>query len=103
MQRVHQIILNDQDDKELSPFVEMSVETIRSKISGSYRLWGREELEELMRNEYGQEVVSAYSFRIKTNMGKKSFPHSEKCDLTHINLTWGVMFCSTNSVGGISI
>ena len=54
MLRVHQIILNDQDDKDLSPFVEMSIQTVRSKIPGPYQLWGREELEELMRNEYGQ-------------------------------------------------
>ena len=79
MQRVHQIILNDQDDKELSPFVEMSVETIRSKISGSYRLWGREELEELMRNEYGQEVVSAFRkmrpYAYKSNLGRYVLLH----------------------------
>ena len=79
MLRVHQIILNDQDDKELSPFVEMSIQTVQSKIPGPYQLWGREELEELMRNEYGQEVVSAFRkmrpYSYKSNLGRYVLLH----------------------------
>ena len=79
IQPVHQIILNDQDDKALSPFVEMAMKTVRSKIPGRHQLWGRVELEELMRAEFGNEVVAAFRkmrpYSYKSNLGRYVLLH----------------------------
>ena len=66
MYKVHQIILNDQNDKVLSPFCQIAQQTIIQGLKQDHHLWGRDELEELMKKEYGQEVVVILNFHLVT-------------------------------------
>ena len=79
IQPVHQILINDQNDKELSPFVKMATETVRSKISGQQTLWGRGELEDLIRSEYGNEAIQAFRklapYAFKVNLAQYILLH----------------------------
>ena len=79
MYKVNQIILNDQNDKVLSPFCQLAQQTIIQGVKGEHHLWGRDELEELMKKEYEQEVVDAFRkmvpYSYKSNLGRYVLLH----------------------------
>jgi|TARA_Y100001937_G_scaffold46642_1_gene65493 hypothetical protein len=79
MTKINQIILNDQNDKVLSPFCQAAQHSIVQKIEGEHQLWGRDDLEELMKKEYGQEVVDAFRkmvpYSYKSNLGRYVLLH----------------------------
>ena len=79
IQPVHQILINDQDDKKLSPYVQMATESVRTKISGHHTIWGRQELEDLIRQEYGKEALGAFRklrpYAYKANLGQYVLLH----------------------------
>jgi hypothetical protein len=58
MTKINQIILNDQNDKVLSPFCQAAQHSIVQKIEGEHQLWGRDDLDEVYVLVSGANVLN---------------------------------------------
>lgn len=69
---IHQILITDDDSRELSPYVARAMESIRDVIPGDHRLWTRPDLEEFLAREFDRDVVASF---------RKLRPYASKADL----------------------
>lgn len=81
---VSQIFIDDDDSKQLSPYLQFATGTVKEVFPGSnYSLFGKEDLRELIKSHYDEEVLWAFDCLR---------PYSYKADLGR--------FCILNAIGG---
>lgn len=82
--QVSQIFITDDGSKELSPYLDYATGTVKSVFpDADYKLYGKEELRELIKDNYGEETLWAFD---------TLRPYSYKADLGR--------FCILNALGG---